>query len=167
MRKYIIALCFLCGASLQAQTNVSKIFVPPFDFPLYLSGNFGELRSNHFHGGIDFKTESVEGKPIHCIADGYISRISVSTGGYGNALYVTHTNGYTSVYGHLKTFTKQVADLVEKYQYEHQTFAVELTPDSLIFPCRQGQIIALSGNTGFSFGPHLHMEIRKTSTEEN
>ena len=165
MRKQILALLFACG-TLQAQEAPTNLFIPPFDFPLYLSGNFGELRANHFHGGVDFKTEGVEGKPLYCIADGYISRISVSPGGYGNALYITHKNGFTSVHGHLKGFYGPIADFVERYQYEHETFAVDLELDSLQFPYKQGQQVAWSGNTGYSFGPHLHMEIRKTETNE-
>lgn len=141
-------------------------FRSPFDFPLSLSGNFGELRSNHFHGGVDFKTQGVVGKPIHCIADGYVSRVLVTPGGYGQALYVTHPNGYTSVYGHVLKFAPAVAEAVEEYQYEHETFAVDLDFEPGRFPFKAGEIIALSGNEGYSFGPHLHMEIRRTDTGE-
>lgn len=160
-----MALLAVCPI-MQAQEAPKDIFIAPFDFPLYLSGNFGELRSNHFHGGVDFKTEGVEGKPVRCIADGYVSRVTVSPGGYGNALYITHKNGYTSVHGHLKAFIAPIAKYVEDYQYEHETFAVDLEPDSLMFPFKQGEQVAWSGNTGFSFGPHLHMEIRDTKTNE-
>lgn len=141
-------------------------FRVPFDFPLYLSGNFSELRSNHFHGGLDFKTQGVEGKPLHCPADGYISRISVSPGGYGNALYITHDNGYTTVHGHLQRFLPKVAALVREHQYMYETFALDttLTPDR--FPVKQGQVVAWAGNSGYSFGPHLHMEVRLTETNE-
>ena len=141
-------------------------FGAPFDFPLYLSGNFGELRSNHFHGGLDFKTQGVVGKPLLAIADGYISKVTVTPGGYGNALYLTHDNGYTSVHGHLDRFLPEIAELVRKKQYEEQAFAVtlEFGPDE--FPVRQGEVVAYAGNTGYSFGPHLHMEIRKTATNE-
>lgn len=142
------------------------LFRPPFDFPLYLSGNFGELRSNHFHGGIDFKTQGVEGKAIHCIADGYISRVSVSAGGYGNAIYITHDNGYTSVHGHLKAFSPEVAEVVRAHQYANETFVVDTIFPAGRFPVRRGEVVALAGNTGYSFGPHLHMEIRETATNE-
>ncbi len=141
-------------------------FISPFDFPLLLSGNFGELRANHFHGGVDFKTQGVVGKPIRCIADGYISRVTVTPGGYGQAVYITHDNGYTSVYGHLHRFMNGVQQVVEAYQYEHETFAVDLQFDADRFPLKQGEVFALAGNEGYSFGPHLHMEIRKTDTEE-
>ena len=141
-------------------------FGVPFDFPLYLSGNFGELRSNHFHGGLDFKTQGAVGKPLLAIADGYISKVTVTPGGYGNALYITHDNGYTSVHGHLDRFLPEIARLVRERQYAEQAFAVtlEFGPDE--FPVRQGEVVAYAGNTGYSFGPHLHMEIRTTDTNE-
>ena len=141
-------------------------FGVPFDFPLYLSGNFGELRSNHFHGGLDFKTQGVVGKPLLAIANGYISKVTVTPGGYGNALYITHDNGYTSVHGHLDRFLPEIARLVRQKQYKEQVFAVtlEFAPDE--FRVRQGDVVAYAGNTGFSFGPHLHMEIRTTDTNE-
>jgi len=150
---------------LAAQTPEPR-FGAPFDFPLYLSGNFGELRSNHFHGGLDFKTQGVVGKPLLAIADGYISKVTVTPGGYGNALYLTHDNGYTSVHGHLDRFLPEIAELVRKKQYAEQAFAVtlEFGPDE--FRIRQGEVVAYAGNTGYSFGPHLHMEIRKTATNE-
>ena len=141
-------------------------FISPFDFPLLLSGNFGELRANHFHGGVDFKTQGVVGKPVRCIADGYISRVTVTPGGYGQAVYITHDNGYTSVYGHLLRFMDGMQQVVEAYQYEHETFAVDLQFEADRFPLKQGEVFALAGNEGYSFGPHLHMEIRKTDTEE-
>ena len=161
---YIIGIMAGC-MRLAAQTTEPRFGVP-FDFPLYLSGNFGELRSNHFHGGLDFKTQGVVGKPLLAIADGYISKVTVTPGGYGNALYLTHDNGYTSVHGHLDRFLPEIAELVHKKQYEEQTFAVtlEFGPDEFRF--RQGEVVAYAGNTGYSFGPHLHMEIRKTATNE-
>ena len=155
-----------CALGLQAQEKPENPFISPFDFPLLLSGNFGELRSNHFHGGVDFKTQGVVGKPIRCIADGYISRVTVTPGGYGQAVYITHDNGYTSVYGHLHKFMAEVEQAVVAYQYEHETFAVDLTFGPERFPLKQGEIFALAGNEGYSFGPHLHMELRKTDTGE-
>lgn len=151
---------------LSAQEKLEKTFVSPFDFPLVLSGNFGELRSNHFHGGVDFKTQGVVGKPIRCIADGYVSRVTVTPGGYGQAVYITHDNGYTSVHGHLLKFDPEIEEVVRAYQYEHETFAVDLKFDANRFPFKQGEIFAVAGNEGYSFGPHLHMEIRKTDTGE-
>ena len=156
------------GGSLgvSAQETSDQLFISPFDFPLTLSGNFGELRANHFHGGLDFKTQGVVGKPIRNIADGYVSRVTVTPGGYGQAVYMVHDNGYTSVHGHLLRFDPVIAQVVEEYQYEHETFAVDLEFEPNRFRFAQGEIFAWSGNEGYSFGPHLHMEIRKTDTGE-
>ena len=134
VRKLILSLMIIFSVSAVAQEKPINPFISPFDFPLLLSGNFGELRSNHFHGGVDFKTQGVVGKPIRCIADGYISRVTVTRGGYGQAVYITHDNGYTSVYGHLLKFSQEVARLVESYQYEHETFEVDLEFTSGQFP---------------------------------
>lgn len=152
------------GAALQAQT--APEFGVPFDFPLLLSGNFGELRSNHFHGGLDFKTQGVVGKPLLAIADGYISKVTVTPGGYGNALYITHDNGYTSVHGHLDRFLPEIAQLVHEKQYQEQSFVVTLEFGPEEFRVCRGDVVAYAGNTGYSFGPHLHMEIRTTDTNE-
>lgn len=138
----------------------------PFDFPILLSGNFGELRNNHFHSGIDFKTQGAEGKPVHAVQEGYVSRISVSPWGYGNGLYISHPDGTTTVYGHLQRFSKKIADYVKEQQYAQETFSVNLilTPD--LIPVEKDEVVALSGNTGSSGGPHLHFEVRDTETEE-
>ena len=138
----------------------------PMDIPVLLSGNFGELRSNHFHSGIDFKTQGVEGKPIHSVQDGYVSRISVSPWGYGNGLYITHPDGTTTVYGHLQKFSHKITAYLKEKQYEQESFNVNLSlaPDEL--PVKEGELVALSGNTGSSGGPHLHFEVRDTETEE-
>ena len=138
----------------------------PFDFPILLSGNFGELRGNHFHSGIDFKTQQVEGKPVHAVEAGYISRIVVSPWGYGNALYLTHPGGITTVYGHLQRFATNVAEYVKEQQYMKEDFSVDLTPQPEQFPVEKGQLIALAGNSGSSVGPHLHFEVRNTMTDE-
>ena len=154
----------MSGAALQAQTTPE--FGVPFDFPLLLSGNFGELRSNHFHGGLDFKTQGKVGKPLLAIADGYISKVTVTPGGYGNALYITHDNGYTSVHGHLDRFLPEIARMVHEKQYQEQSFVVTLEFGPEEFRVKQGEVVAYAGNTGYSFGPHLHMEIRTTDTNE-
>lgn len=167
LRNYILA-CILCSvlvARAQEET-IAPVFRAPFDFPLTLSGNFGELRSNHFHGGVDFKTQGQVGKPIHCIADGWVSRVLVTPGGYGQAIYITHPNGYTSVYGHVMKFAPVVAKVVEEYQYEHEAFTADLAFEPGQISFKAGEIIALSGNEGYSFGPHLHMEIRCTDSGE-
>jgi murein DD-endopeptidase MepM/ murein hydrolase activator NlpD len=136
------------------------------DIPLSLAGNFGELRSNHFHSGFDFRTNAEEGYLIKAVADGYVSRIKVSAFGYGNALYITHNNGYVSVYGHLQRYDSTISNYVIKKQYELESFEVDLFPQKNEILVKQGQIIALSGNTGGSEGPHLHFEIRDQKTEE-
>lgn len=167
LRNYIIIVALGSIFTVRAQEEpAAPVFRPPFDFPLTLSGNFGELRSNHFHGGVDFKTQGEVGKPIHCIADGYVSRVLVTPGGYGQAIFITHPNGYTSVYGHVLKFASAVAKVVEEYQYRHETFAVDLKFEPHQVSFKAGEIIALSGNEGYSFGPHLHMEIRRTDTGE-
>lgn len=145
---------------------VQDYFQLPVDYDPYLSGTFGELRSNHFHSGIDIRTGGVEGKPIYASADGYISRINVSEKGYGKALYINHPNGFTTVYAHLKAFNKDIAFYTEKYQYNRKKFEVELYPEKELISVKKGEIIAYSGNTGGSAGPHLHFEIRKTATQE-
>ena len=162
----VLASVMGISVALPAQEKPENPFISPFDFPLLLSGNFGELRSNHFHGGVDFKTQGVVGKPVRCIADGYISRVTVTPGGYGQAIYITHDNGFMSVYGHLHKFMTGVQEVVEAYQYEHETFAVDLTFEPDRFPLKQGEVFALAGNEGYSFGPHLHMEMRRTDTGE-
>ncbi len=156
----------LCGTMPIKGQEVEIMFGAPFDFPLYLSGNFGELRSNHFHGGLDFKTQGVVGKPLLAIADGYISKVTVTVGGYGNALYITHDNGYTSVHGHLDRFLPEIARRVREKQYRTQSFVVTLEFGPEEFRVRQGEVVAYAGNSGYSFGPHLHMEIRVTDTNE-
>lgn len=157
---------FLFCPFLFAQTQYPKdYFRPPLDIPMQLSGNFGELRPNHFHAGFDLKTNQKEGLNVYAIADGYISRIKISTFGNGKCIYITHPNGYTSVYGHLQTTVGPIQDYVKKRHYQEKAYEIEmlLKPDEL--PVTKGQLIALSGNTGSSEGPHLHFEIRDTKTE--
>jgi len=140
-------------------------FIAPMDIPLHMSGTFGELRGNHFHSGIDFKTQKKEGQNVLAVADGYVSRIKVSPFGYGKALYITHPNGYTTVYGHLQKYAPEIEEYVKKRQYEQKSFEVEFFPSFSELKVKQGQLVAFSGNSGGSGGPHLHFEVRDTKTE--
>jgi hypothetical protein len=132
---------------------------------MQLSGNFGELRPNHFHAGFDFRTMQKEGLNVYAVADGYISRIKISTFGNGKTLYITHNNGYTSVYGHLQKMIGTIEDFVKANHYAAKSFELELFLKPGQLEVKKGQIIALSGNTGGSEGPHLHFEFRDNITE--
>ena len=141
-----------------------SIYHPPVSYDISLAGNFGEPRPHHFHGGIDIKTDGVEGKAIYAIGDGYVSRVTMGLYGFGNAVYVTHPEGYTSVYCHLKAFSPRIKAALRRYQYQHETSEGDAYFSALECPVSQGQLIALSGNTGNSMGPHLHLEIHDTET---
>lgn len=141
-------------------------FRPPLNIsPPALSGSFGELRANHFHSGIDLRTNQQEGYPVYAIADGYVSRIRIQSSGFGNALYINHPNGYTSVYGHLQRYNAKLSAKAKAFQYEKKAFDIDEFPPADLIPVYKGEIIAYSGNTGSSGGPHLHFEIRDTKTE--
>lgn len=164
MMNRIVAFVFLSW--LVPATMFAQEWVSPMDIPLYLSGNFGELRSNHFHSGIDFKTQGKTGVPVRAVNDGQVSRITVSPYGYGNALYIDHPDGTTSVYGHLDKFIPRIDSVVRDSQYVRESFAVTLFFQPGELPIQKGERIAYSGNTGGSGGPHLHFELRKTDTQE-
>lgn len=167
MRIYIFLVLMLVNAQLGISQQYSGFdFAPPLDIPMKLSGTFGELRSNHFHSGIDIKTGEREGLKVFAIEKGYVSRIKIQSGGYGRALYITHPNGFVSVYGHLSKYNTIIEEYVIKSQYKRQSYELDLYPETSQFPVEQGEIIALSGNTGRSGGPHLHFEIRSAADQK-
>ncbi|WP_264534885.1 M23 family metallopeptidase [Flavobacterium sp. N1736] len=163
--RFSLFTLFFCNLFFAQNQYPKDYFSPPLDIPMQLSGNFGELRPNHFHAGFDLKTNQREGLNVYAVADGYVSRIKISTFGNGKCIYITHPNGYTSVYGHLQTTVGAIQDYVLKTHYKEKAFEIEifLKPDEL--PVTKGQLIALSGNTGSSEGPHLHFEFRDSKTE--
>lgn len=168
MRRLFILTILLCCAHICSAQKLDPAY---YDYPLrnvagYYSANFGEMRPNHFHAGTDFKTDGVEGKPVVAVADGYVSRVSQSPTGYGLALYVTHPNGTTSVYGHLSRFRKDIADFVFSERHRLKQSRVDLYCQADQFPVKRGEEIARSGNTGSSQGPHLHFEIRDVKTQK-
>ena len=173
MKKFI-TLLILCSnflvfgqASITMQnTYPISYFGSPLEIPLILAGTFGELRPNHFHAGLDIKTEQREGLNVCASAEGYVSRIKIAHWGYGKAIYITHPNGYTTVYGHLQKFSDRIEAYIKKQQYKNESFEIQVFPNASELPVAKGEIIALSGSTGGFIGPHLHFEIRDTSTEK-
>jgi len=164
----LVSSFFLLAAKQDKSEYPQNDFRSPIRFPLKLSGTFAELRPNHFHGGLDIKPQKRgrQGDAIVAIADGHISRIRCSAYGYGNALYVTHDNGYTSVYAHLQRFTSDLAKFAKEKQYENQAFELDYTLDSIQFSVKKGEQIGYLGTTGGSLGPHLHFEIRENSSKK-
>ncbi|WP_445750170.1 M23 family metallopeptidase [Polaribacter sp.] len=142
-------------------------FQSPLNIPIILSGSFGELRNNHFHSGLDIKTQRKEGLEVFAAAEGYISRIKVSQFGYGKSIYITHPNGFTTVYAHLSKFAPKIEAYVKSVQYKNECYEIEESRfKEDIFPIQKGELIAFSGDTGGSGGPHLHFEIRDTESEK-
>ncbi len=175
MFKYF--LCFLLATWLNSTVSSAQNIIQSrpypqqdFRYPLDLlpstAGTFGELRPNHFHAGLDFRTNQRTGYPVHAAMYGYVSRVKVQLGGFGNAVYLTHPNGYTTVYGHLQSFSPEILKAVRAYQYQHQSFDADFNLQPFQIPVVKGQVIALSGNTGASGGPHVHFEIRDSLTQE-
>lgn len=161
MRNILIIVLLIFTQSAIAQNPFPQdYFRNPLEIPLVLAGTFAELRSNHFHSGLDIKTQHREGLNVFAAAKGYVSRIKISHWGYGKALYITHPNGYTTVYAHLKKFSPKIEAFVKKAQYKKETFEIELFPKIDELQIETNEIIAFSGNTGGSNGPHLHFEIR-------
>ena len=163
----LLMVCILGPQSLFAQNDYSPgYFRSPFDFPLALSGSYAEVRTNHFHSGIDIRTGGVTGKPVYAVAEGYVSRIYVSPWGFGKAVYIHHPSGHTSVYAHLDRFNDQISAYVKKKQYASESFSLNEYLGAGTIQVRKGEIIGYSGNSGNSGGPHLHFEIRDLKTQE-
>ena len=161
---FVFIICFFpCLHAQKGSANDS--FTCPLKPPYLFSGNFGELRPSHFHSGLDFRTQGRTGLPVLAVKEGYISRIGVSPTGYGNVLYMNHPDGTTSVYGHLEKFRPEIEQYVKKKQYDRESFQEDLSLSSNEFYFKKGEIIAWSGNSGSSGGPHLHFEIRNTKSE--
>ncbi len=167
MKQLVIALILLIQfLSFSQEKYPQDYFRSPLSIPIFLSGSFGELRSNHFHAGLDIKTQGKEGLNVYATADGYVSRIKVQQFGYGKAIYITHPNGYTSVYGHLSKFNDSIEKYIKSIQYKKEKYATgNLYFKKEKFYIKKGDKIAFSGDTGGSGGPHLHFEIRNTATE--
>jgi hypothetical protein len=168
----LLLLLFISSITTFAQVFPQKqyplgYFRNPMGIPLQLSANFGELRTNHYHMGFDIRTNQRENLPVYAAAEGYISRVKIEKGGFGNAIYITHPNGYTTLYAHLNSFTKELDNYVKECQYEVESWELDKVIPKELFPVTKGQFVALSGNTGASGGPHLHFEIRDTKTENN
>jgi murein DD-endopeptidase MepM/ murein hydrolase activator NlpD len=170
--RFILILLGIFVYHAKAQQIFSDTKYPLVDFrsplniiPPALAGSFGELRSNHFHSGIDFRTNQREGYPVYAIADGYVSRLRVQNSGFGQAIYLNHPNGFTSVYGHLQRFSPKIAQEVKSLQYQKKSFEIDEFPNEVTIPVHKGDVIGYSGNRGSSGGPHLHFEIRNTKTE--
>ena len=160
MKKFYLVLLVLINISLRAQ--VPNHLISPVDIPISLSASFGELRPNHFHSGIDIKTEQQIGLPMYSIDDGYVWRISISKGGYGNCLYLKHKD-VISVYAHLDRFTPEITEWIREYQYANKTFEIDTYLEPNEIAVKKGQLVAWGGNSGSSGGPHLHFEIRDTT----
>jgi hypothetical protein len=140
-------------------------FIYPLDREVIVTGNYGEIRLNHFHAGLDFSTNPTINLPIKSVADGYVSRIKIGSGGYGRVLYITHTNGYVSVYAHQKKYAQKIDEYIKKIQLEQKKNEIEVYPKASDLPVKKGEVIGYTGNSGSSTGPHLHFEIREEKSE--
>lgn len=166
MIKHVIFLVLISFFGQNAFSQTKHSYRSPLNIPLAISANFGELRPNHFHMGVDFKTNGVEGLTLYAVEDGFISRVKVSPFGYGKVIYIDHPNGVTSVYAHCSAFKGKLDSLVKLTQEKEQNFEVEIYFTEKDLPVKKGDVIALSGNTGSSTAPHLHFELRDTKTED-
>ncbi|PQJ72474.1 M23 family metallopeptidase [Polaribacter butkevichii] len=167
MKQTVLLFTFLSTFfSFSQEKYPQDYFRNPLDISTVLAGTFGELRSNHFHSGVDIKTQGREGLKVYAPADGYVSRIKVAQYGYGKALYITHPNGFTTVYGHLSKYADKIQEYIKELQYKKENYETgNLFFKEDKFPVKKGEVIAYSGDTGSSGGPHLHFEVRDTKTE--
>lgn len=176
MSRLFTILLLLISFTFQAQGDLSTsryvfpenipvdYFSSPLKIPIELSGTFGELRNNHFHAGLDIRTQQREGVPIYAAADGYVNRLRVAHFSYGKAVYIQHPNGYSTLYAHLQRFAGAIEDLAKKTQYEKESYEFDIYPSAERLPVKKGDLIGYTGNTGSSGGPHLHFEIRDRSS---
>lgn len=169
---FVKVFLLLAGSPVLAQLFPPKnypgnYFRDPLNIPISLAANFGELRPNHYHMGLDIRTERRENLPVYAAADGYIARVKIEPWGFGQAIYINHPNGYTTLYAHLNAFYPALAAYVRQQQYNMESWKVFLNIPPGLFPVKKGDLIAYSGNTGGSQGPHLHFEIRRTADDTN
>jgi hypothetical protein len=160
-----VVLFFTRIGNAQSKPYPQNYFRHPLNIPMQLVANFGEIRANHWHMGLDIRTQHRVNLPVYAAADGYVARVSVEPGGFGQAIYINHPNGYTTLYGHLNSFFPALAAYVKQQQYDQQRWNVNLILPPDLFTVQKGQLIALSGSTGASEGPHVHFEIRDSQTE--
>ena len=164
--RLFLVLSVLCFSAHSQQDFPQDYFISPIKLNIAPSGTFGELRSNHFHSGIDLRINGTVGEPIYAVADGYVSRIRVSSVGGGNMLYIDHPNGFRSVFFHLDSYEGAIGKYVYDYQYRNKKFEFEVYPEKDKFPVKKGQMVGRGGNTGSSGGPHLHYEIRLSYNDQ-
>jgi len=165
-KSILFALAITATTAIGSQPSAEKTLVSPMRETPSLSASFAELRADHFHTGLDYRTGGVQGKDVLAVDDGYVYRIAVSPTGFGKALYVRHPSGLSSVYAHLRSFRPDIDEFVLQNQYSQKSFSVSLFPQRNQFRVTRGEVIAASGNSGGSSGPHLHFELRDSATED-
>src|SRR5580692_9994511 len=172
MKHFLLVAALFCSLQgfpqlFPATAYPRDYFRDPLDVPISLAANFGELRPNHYHMGLDIRTQHRENLPVYAAADGYVARVSIEPAGFGQAVYINHPNGYTTVYGHLNDFFPALAAYVKQQQYDQESWKVFIDIPADLFPVRKGDWIAYSGSTGGSEAPHVHFEIRSTAEDVN
>lgn len=163
--RQLLFILFLLASHLIWSQKQNLVCYPPLEIPLQLAGSFSELRANHFHSGIDIRTNGEENLPVYAADDGYVERIKISGSGYGKAIYIAHNSGYTTVYAHLNKFIPQIQTQLLDEHTKRKSFELDWYPEKGTIQVKRGQLIAYSGNTGGSSGPHLHFEVRNSATE--